>query len=129
MLAAAVGAAVVLTPVTAFGSNAQPGLVKQNAADYTPQLVPTSAVPRPSVDGIASGPSTTYAGGHFDRVTGTSAAVTNIVAFGTSTGVIKTSFGPTLNDVVRDVAYAPDTGGVYVGGDFTTVNGVSASTL
>ena len=129
VLAAAVGAALVLTPLTALGSDAQPGLVKQNAADYTPQLVPTTAVPRPSVDGIASGPITTYAGGHFDRVTGTSGAVTNIVAFDTNTGAIKTAFGPTLNNVVRDVAYAPDTGGVYVGGDFTTVNGVSASTL
>jgi hypothetical protein len=129
VLAAAVGAALVLTPLTALGSNAQPGLVKQNAADYTPQLVPTAAVPRPSVDGIAAGPITTYAGGHFDRVTGTSGAVTNIVAFDTATGAIKTAFGPTLDNVVRDVAYAPDTGGVYVGGDFTTVNGASASTL
>jgi hypothetical protein len=109
-------------------------LVRENPADYTPQVVPTTAVARPSVDGIASGSTTTYAGGTFDEVANSSSnggatySVSNIVAFNTDTGVINTAFHPQLNNVVHDVANAAD-GDVYVGGEFTTVNGTTTGTL
>jgi hypothetical protein len=125
------GLVLALAPLMASASLYQPAVVKQKAVGYTPQLVPTNAVPRPSVDGIASAAGTTYAGGKFDTVassTGSTISVTNIVAFDTSTGAIDTGFKPQLNNVVRDVANA-DSGGVYVGGDFTSVNGHASSTL
>jgi Domain of unknown function (DUF5122) beta-propeller len=125
------GFVLALAPLAASASLAQPTLVRQKAVGYTPQLVPTTTVPRPSVDGIASAAGTTYAGGKFDRVissTGSTVSVTNIVAFDTSTGAIDTGFKPQLNNVVRDVEGASG-GGVYVGGDFTSVNGAASSTL
>ncbi len=105
---------------------AHTGVVSKNAADYTPQLVATDTVPRPRVDAITADGSTTYAGGLFDKVTagGVPHDRSNVVAFETSTGSIRTTFAPTFDKPIRAVENAAD-GGVYVGGDFTSVNGVT----
>lgn len=103
-------------------------VVSQNAADHTPQLVPTLAVGHPRVDAITSpadGTGTVYAGGLFNKVTsaGVPYDVSNLVAFDANTGQVVSAFGPQFNKAVRAVENAPG-GGVYVGGDFTSVNGV-----
>jgi hypothetical protein len=128
---AVVGAvSVALAPTLALGSVPHDTVVSENAADYTPQLVSTPTVGHPRVDAITSDSTTTYAGGLFDRVAqgGQTSSHSNVVGFATSDGGIRTGFNPVLDKQVRAVENAPD-GGVYVGGDFTTVNGVARAGL
>lgn len=130
-VAAAIGAAalaVTASPASAAVPHTDP--VSTNAADYTPQVVATTAVSRPHVDAITSDPTTTYAGGLFDQITrgATSYDRSNLVAFDPTSGVVDTGFNPSLDGMVRAVENAPD-GGVYVGGDFKNVNGVSRPAL
>ena len=128
---AAIGTAVVsLVPALALASVPHERVVSENAADYTPQLVATTTVAHPRVDAITSDSTTTYAGGFFDRLTrnGQGFDRSNLVAFNTSDGSVRTDFAPTLDKQVRAVENAAD-GGVYVGGDFTTVNGVARGGL
>ncbi|MBA2573160.1 MAG: delta-60 repeat domain-containing protein [Nocardioidaceae bacterium] len=110
---------------------AHTGPVSQNAADYTPQLVATTAVSHPRVDAITSDDTTTYAGGLFNKITqgGQTYDRANLVAFDTSTGVVDTGFAPKVDKQIRAVENVPNNGGVYVGGDFTTVNGSSRAGL
>jgi hypothetical protein len=128
--AAVAAAALTLVPATALAATSQTAVVRENAADYTPQLVPTTAVPKPEVNGIAVSTTSglTYAGGKFDQVTGSAQSFGNLVAFNTATGVVRDSFHPRFNNVVRDVEDAPD-GGVYVGGEFSSVDGVASQRL
>lgn len=106
--------------------------VAPDAVGWTPQLVATRAVPKPRVDAIAADTAfaTAYAGGRFDRVSQGGRTVTrsNLVAFSRTTGAIRAGFAPRLDGVVRSLEQAPG-GGVYVGGDFNTVNGVSRPAL
>src|SRR5690606_581643 len=46
----------------------------------------------------------------------------NMMAFDVTTGEM-TSFAPTFNQQVRTIAASPDGRRLYVGGDFTSVNG------
>ncbi len=48
-----------------------------------------------------------------------------IFAYDRNTGVIDTSFAPALNGVVEALEPATDGSGIFVGGSFSTVNGVS----
>ena len=123
-------AALALVPATAFAATSQGTVVKENAADHTPQLVSTTAVPKPEVNGIAVSATSrlTYAGGNFDRVTGSGQAFGNFMAFDTATGAVRDNFRPQFNNVVRDVEEAPD-GGVFVGGEFSSVDGVTTPRL
>ncbi len=124
--AAAVGA-LTLVPAIAQAAVQHNNTVVPNAVDWTPQLVPTTAVAKPRVDAIAANPAypTTYAGGRFEQVSQGGATVnrSNLVAFDRTSGAIRPNFAPTLDGVVRTVENAAD-GGVYVGGDFKNVNGV-----
>jgi hypothetical protein len=110
----------------AQGAERHDRVVSENAADYTPQLVGTTAVPRPRVDAISASSATTYAGGLFERVShgGQTVARHNLVAFDTQSGSIRSAFAPVFDRQIRTVEHAAD-GGVYVGGDFTSVNGVA----
>jgi hypothetical protein len=105
-------------------------VVKENAADNKPQLVPTTSVARPEVNGIAVSATSglTYAGGKFDKVTGSAQTFGNLVSFDTATGAVRDGFRPQFNNLVRDVEDAAD-GGVYVGGDFTSVDGTTVQRL
>jgi len=49
---------------------------------------------------------------------------TNLLAYSISTGALK-SFAPSINGIVRVLALSPDKTRLYIGGDFTTVNGAS----
>src|SRR5919112_2562527 len=102
--AGVVATALALVPVAASAAISQP-VVKANAADYTPQLVPTTSVPSPEVNGIAVSATSglTYAGGKFDKVTGSPQDFGNVVAFNTATGAVRDSFHPRFNNLVRDV--------------------------
>lgn len=70
---------------------------------------------------------TMVAGGLFTQVAdpmgGTVHARQNLVAFDASTGLVSTTFAPTLDGQVQQLAPGPTPGTVYVAGDFTKVNG------
>ena len=75
---------------------------------------------------------TVYAGGQFTnaRPAGAAAGVnqsarSNILAYNIRTGELITSFAPVLNGVVKDITASPDGSRIYVGGNFTTVNGTN----
>ena len=123
--ACAVASTVVLLPIAAHAAVWQSAVTAQSAVTWTPQLVRTTDVDRPRVDAIDVAGGRVYAGGRFERVAQGGTARTgfgNLVAFSASTGVIDTGFKPQFNGPVRAVQAAPG-GGVFVGGDFTTVNG------
>jgi len=83
-------------------------------------------------DTLAAGGGRLYAGGRFTRVRPPGAAAgtsettrTYLAAFSTSTGALITTFNVTLNGRVRAVRLSPDGTRLYIGGDFTSVNGVA----
>ena len=83
-----------------------------------------------SVQGIAVAAGTTYAGGRFTSVRPPGAAAGTgevgqayLAAFDASTGALVSSFNPVLNGQVYAVAATADGSRIFVGGDFTTVNG------
>jgi large repetitive protein len=49
----------------------------------------------------------------------------NILAYDIRTGALITSFAPTVNRQIKTVTASPDRSRVYIGGQFTSVNGVS----
>ncbi|WP_273844793.1 WD40 repeat domain-containing protein [Rubrobacter calidifluminis] len=90
--------------------------------DWNPKLDGT-------VDALAASPDGTkiYAGGNFTTVDGE--ARSNLVALDAATGEVDQSWTPSTNGTVDAIAIAPDGGRVYVGGAFTSVNGVARGRL
>ena len=83
-----------------------------------------------SVQGIAVAAGKAYAGGRFTSVRPPGAAAGTgevgqayLAAFDASTGALVSSFNPVLNGQVYAVAATADGSRIFVGGDFTTVNG------
>jgi PKD repeat protein len=122
---------VLLAPV----AGAVPGPV----LTPTPDMASADALPTAQVNGVvwqqAIVGTTVYAGGSFTSARPAGAApgtaqVTrnNLMAYDITTGVM-TSFAPNLNGQVRAVTASPDGSRIYVGGDFTTVNGVTKSRI
>ncbi len=77
-----------------------------------------------------------YAGGEFTnaRPAGSAAGVntvarSNLLAFNIRTGLLIDSFAPTFNAKVKTLAASPDGSRLYVGGSFTTVNGVTRNRI
>ncbi|MDP3894954.1 PKD domain-containing protein [Nocardioides sp.] len=133
-LAGAVVAAglVFAAPTTAWSDTAP-----QNPADpATPPTVSADALPTVQINGVvwsqAMVGNRVYAGGSFSnaRPAGSPAgsgtvARANLLAYDIVTGALVTSFAPTFNAQVRAIAVSPDQTRIYVGGDFTSVNGTS----
>ncbi|THG30797.1 beta strand repeat-containing protein [Naasia lichenicola] len=110
-------------------------------ADTAPDagVIPTvssDVLPTVQIDGIIWSTvivgNTVYAGGSFAnaRPAGNAAGVgniarSNLLAFNLQTGALITSFNPTVNGTVNSVAASPDGSRLYIGGAFTTVNGVT----
>jgi PKD repeat protein len=115
-------------------SSAMPAQAQLTTAqDKVVSSVPASFTP--SIDGgavlaLARAGSWTVAGGSFTSATphGSSTAVpdSGIVAFDQSTGALDTGFAPTLDGQVDAVIPGPTANTVYVGGQFSTVNGVKS---
>jgi Domain of unknown function (DUF5122) beta-propeller len=117
---------------TANAALSQGGVVSENPADNTPQLVQSGTGPRPHVDSIDRIGSTIFAGGLFDRVSefdGTVLPRVNLMAFDADTGRLSATFSPRIDGNVWAVEAVAATGSVYVGGAFTTVNGVRRPAL
>ena len=102
----------------------------------TPEPLTVSGVPLPTaqIDGVVWSQvvvgNTVYAGGSFSKARPAGAAPgtkqvtrTNLLAFDIRTGVLNASFAPTINGQVLTVTASPDGSLVYIGGQFTSVNG------
>ncbi len=130
------GVLMVVAPATAQAATA--GL--SPIASRTPTQVTADALPTVQIDGIvwaqtvvgAGNSGVVFAGGNFANARPAGAAPGtnltkrgNLLAYNVSTGQLVTTFAPTLNAQVLAVAASPDGSRVYVGGDFTTANGVT----
>ncbi|MFF0271244.1 LamG-like jellyroll fold domain-containing protein [Kribbella sp. NPDC004536] len=83
-----------------------------------------------SVQGLAVAGGKAYAGGRFTSVRPPGAAAGTgevgqayLAAFDQTTGELVSTFNPVLNGQVYAVAASPDGSRIFVGGDFTTVDG------
>ena len=97
-------------------------VVGTNPVNYTPNINQGAVYKMAEVNGIL------YAGGEFSTVTpaagvgGATVNRSNIVAFNAATGVIQ-PFAPSINGQVW--AIVASGGALYVGGTFSSVNGVA----
>ena len=89
-----------------------------------------------SVQGIAVAAGKAYVGGRFTSVRPPGSPLgTNevgqayLAAFDTTTGDLVTAFNPVLNGQIYAVAASADGSRIFVGGDFTTVNGVTRNRI
>ena len=105
-----------------------------NVAERTPAMVTADALPTAQIDGIAWDQvivgNTVYVGGEFANARPAGAAAgtnlaprSNLLAYDLATGVLKTTFAPVVNGKVKTVTASPDGSKLYIGGNFTTVNG------
>ena len=129
---ASVLVAVCATALTAVVAPAPAGavqapqsvVVNPNPVDWTPHVLDGQ------VNAIAQVGNTVYLGGIFTRVrpatSTTEVTRTNLVAFNATTGAIG-AFAPTFNGEVTTIIPAADGTSIYIGGSFTSVNGVAAS--
>ena len=138
--------AALLTVVALAGASVTAGAVQllvqadsapANPADpATPATVSADALPTVQMDGVAWSQAvignTVYVGGRFSNARPAGAAAgtnltarSNFLAYNLTTGELITTFAPSFNAQVRTVVASPDGTRLYVGGDFTSVNGVS----
>jgi hypothetical protein len=108
-------------PVSA-ASLAHPGVVSDNPANWTPHML-DGTVYRFAVIGDR-----TYAGGSYTRVRNANSPTElnrrYLIGFSRTSGLIDTGFNPVFDGAVEGLAAAADGRSLYVGGRFTTVNGV-----
>jgi PKD repeat protein len=137
-----VAALVVITAGVALAPTGAAALLSTPApvSEPTANNVTADALPTVQINGVvwaqAIVGNTVYAGGNFSnaRPAGSAAGkniVTrnNLLSYTLSTGVLNTSFAPSLNGQVKTVVASPDGSRVYVGGQFTTVSGVTRNRI
>lgn len=123
-------------PILAHAGEQHSDVVSKNPVEYTPQIVPTATVSLPHVDALGQIDDTIFAGGRFDLVSGPGAIQTytrqNFFAFNANTGALKSEAGTGYTDPTFDGqiwAIATFGNSVYVGGTFSSVNGISRRRL
>jgi|Tabmets5t2r1_1033131.scaffolds.fasta_scaffold03268_2 Domain of unknown function (DUF5122) beta-propeller len=124
----AVGLATVLAmavPASVAASDANHSSVASDVpVNWTPHLVPTGAVDRPVAYSITEAGDLMVVGGKFTAVENSARTTTyarsNVFAFDADTGAV-TGFAPTVNGQIWSVLGDGDS--VYIGGEFTSVNG------
>jgi len=124
LVAAGFGLTMAAVPSGAGASIALGDVVSANPANFTPNVASGEVRKFVQLGGMM------YAGGTFSSVStapgvspGGTFSRSNVVAFNATTGVISTTFAPTINGEVW--ALVTDGSSLWVGGTFTTVNGVS----
>lgn len=106
----------------------------------TPVTVTADSLPTAQHDGVAwqavTIGNTVYVAGRFNNARPFGAAPgtqlvsrRNILAFDLVTGQLRTNFAPVLNGQALAITASPDGSRIYVGGDFTTVNGVTRNRI
>ena len=127
---------LALTAVVAPAASATPGPVQTTG----PDSVTADPLPTVQINGVVWSQAVVgnkvFAGGNFTKARPAGAAAgTNetprsyLLAYDLTTGVLDPTFAPVLNGQVRFVVASPDGSRLYVGGDFTTVNGASRSRI
>ncbi len=124
---AAVIGSVLATSGGASGSRLQPTVVSEVAASYTPHVASDAFVAKPLALAVRRVHHTIYVGGRFHSVENADRTVTyirnDLVAFNETTGEVSPTFVPVFDGPVFALLGAGDS--VYVGGQFSTVNGIS----
>lgn len=106
----------------------------------TPVTVTADSLPTAQHDGVAwqavTLGNTVYVAGSFSNARPYGAAPgtqlvsrRNLMAFDLTSGLLKSNFAPVLNGQALSIAASPDGSRIYVGGDFTTVNGVQRNRI
>jgi len=115
---------LVLAPGTAIAAHPHPRVVSEQPDADTAELVSTSGVPRPRPDALATSNDRVYLGGVFEAIEDDSGVHNraNVASVNESTGQVL-PFAPELNGAVDALVAQGDS--LYVGGRFTSVNGVS----
>ena len=117
---------------------ATPPVVQRDAtAGVTADALPTAQInPTGWVEDQAIKGDTVFAGGKFSSArpagspSGTNeTARSNLLAYSLSSGVLNTGFKPVVDNEVRVLALSPDKTRLYVGGDFTKVDGTTRNRL
>ncbi|THG30796.1 PKD domain-containing protein [Naasia lichenicola] len=133
--------ALAATALVALGSlSALPAFADTVPLSGTAETVSTDPLPTVQIDGIVWSQviigNTVYAGGSFTsaRPAGAASGVnetprTSLLAYNLTTGALITSFNPVLNGNVYSLAASPDGSTLYVGGNYTTVNGVKRNRI
>jgi len=122
----AVAAVGIVAAGSAVASASTPS-VSQTAAAWTPYLVGTNV----TVNQLVQCNTTMYAVGSFAQVGAkTQATVTrhNVFSFSATTGKI-TTWNPNANGTVNAISLSSDCSTAYLGGSFSTVNGVAVKNL
>lgn len=121
---------VALSPVLVL-----PALAATSPAEPRPDAVVTAdALPTVQIDGIAWSQAivddTVYAGGRYAKARPAGSPLgtnetnrSNLLSYDISTGELKGNFAPAINGQILTVATSPDGSRIYVGGDFTDVDG------
>ncbi|WP_115790096.1 PKD domain-containing protein [Arthrobacter silvisoli] len=126
---AALFGGILAAPALADSAPVNPGDPK------TPVTVTADSLPTAQHDGVAwqavTLGNTVYVAGKFSNARPYGAAPgtqlvprRNILAFDLASGLLKSNFAPNLNGQALSITASPDGSRIYVGGDFTTVNGV-----
>ncbi|SEP61783.1 PKD domain-containing protein [Microlunatus flavus] len=122
----------------AASAAAPPAVVQPDpSSGVTTDVLPTTQIdPNGWVEDQAIAGDTVYAGGKFASARPAGAAAgsnesvrSNLLAYSISTGDLVSSFAPTLNGVVHVLALSPDQSRLYVGGEFTSVDGQTRNRL
>lgn len=111
-----------------------------NVVDRPASAVTADALPTVQIDGVvwdqAIYRDTVFAGGQFNNARPAGAAAgtnqtprSNLLAYNIRTGVLITSFAPSVNGTIKTMAVSGDGTRLYIGGTFTSVNGVTRNRL
>ncbi|RFA14645.1 cell surface protein [Subtercola boreus] len=136
MVVLATVVAVALTSLTAVQSAQADTAPTDPTAATSPPTVSADALPTPQINGVVWSQTiignTVFVGGNFTTAQPAGAAAgvntvsrTYLLSYNLTTGVLNTGFAPVLNGQVKAVTGSPDGTRLYVGGAFTTVNGVN----
>lgn len=131
----AVGMAFAVAPTAAAAADPPTA----DATQTLPETVSADALPTVQIDGgvvwsqVIVG-DTVYAAGQFSNARPAGAAPGtnltprgNILAYNLTTGALITSFAPSFNNRINEIAASPDGKKLYVTGSFTQVNGQARS--
>ncbi len=94
---------------------------KLAALDDTAQVLPLEGALDKPVRSLSAVGGTLYAGGDFTRAQGVPRS--KLAAFDIASGVVRGDWTPTANSAVVTLEESPGGGGLYVGGNFTSLNG------
>lgn len=144
-IVAAVVAATTSMTVTPMATSVVPAARADSrptdpADPATPPTVTADALPTVQIDGVAWTQrvvgDTVFVGGRFSNARPAGAAPganltprSNFLAYDIRTGSLITAIAPSFNAQVRSIAVSPDGTRLYVGGDFTSVDGLRRDRL